>query len=130
MGNSNVLVLVGVGFGIALGLTLVILGCVLGPGANFWPFLGFMFLLVMPFPFLLCPANQDSFSTALSGREVLGNFVVGAMLCSIFALPLVQWHIWAITGQACGLAIGGFLTMFVTGVLYSVYMGKKNSSGF
>ncbi len=62
-----------------------------------------------------------------SGFELCGNFFLGVMLSSVFAIPLVMRHVNAIGDVGTALSIISMIILIGTGVFVAVYRRRNDS---
>ncbi|KAL7879464.1 hypothetical protein SRHO_G00017180 [Serrasalmus rhombeus] len=111
---AGIKALVGLSFSGALGLTFLLLGCVLEQFGVYWPLFVLIFYILSPLPhFIASRCGDDTDSSSNACRE-LALFLTTGIVISAFGLPIVLARKEVIYWGACGLVMAGNAVIFLT----------------
>ncbi|XP_063075741.1 leptin receptor gene-related protein-like [Engraulis encrasicolus] len=111
---AGIKALVGLSFSGAIGLTFLLLSCVLEQYGVYWPFFVLIFYVLSPIPhFIARRVSEDTDSGSNACRE-LSLFLTSGIVVSAFGLPMVLAHNSVIQWGACGLVLAGNTVIFLT----------------
>ncbi|XP_069498078.1 leptin receptor gene-related protein isoform X2 [Ambystoma mexicanum] len=108
------LALVALSFSGAIGLTFLMLGCVLENYGVYWPMFVLLFYVISPIPYFISRrlgGDSDASSSACS--EISAFFTTGIVVSAFgFAIILARANL--IRWGACGLVLAGNTVIFLT----------------
>jgi hypothetical protein len=113
--------------GVFAGMCLLFVSCFIS--LRWWPMLVLLPYAMLPIPPFMCTTQQDY--SAQPGENVmqnLGNFLVGILISSTFALHIMLQHLDIIDGLATFLAELANVVLYGTVIVYIVW--SRRQAGF
>jgi len=107
-----------------VGLALLFIGCALD--SSWWPMTELIVYAVLPIPLLLCAGvEEDGY-----GRfKAMADFLVGALLVTLFAIPLVMYHVNRIDGAALAFSLVSPFVILCAGAVGGIIKTNADAGG-
>ncbi|CEP00262.1 Vacuolar protein sorting 55 [Plasmodiophora brassicae] len=122
MGLTEVLI---AGFGMSLSIVFYFLSAILD--GTWWNFLVLIPLFLMAIPMLFCFADSQNYSEN-DGWLNAGQFLSGFLAVSIFAIPLMNFHLGAIVTRQLAFGLAGNVCAIGAIVGYYGWQAYKSDS--
>ncbi|XP_078525113.1 leptin receptor gene-related protein [Lissotriton helveticus] len=106
--------LVALSFSGAIGLTFLMLGCVLQNYGVYWPMFVLLFYVISPIPYFISKRLNGDSDASSSACSELASFFTTGIVVSAFGFAIVLARAGLIQWGACGLVLAGNAVIFIT----------------
>ncbi|KAJ8270273.1 hypothetical protein GJAV_G00112390 [Gymnothorax javanicus] len=120
---AGIKALVGLSFSGAIGLTFLLLGCVLEDYGVYWPLFVLMFYIVSPVPHFIAGRVSDDTDAASNACRELAYFFTTGIVVSTYGLPIILARSAVIKWGACGLVMAGNTVIYLTILGFFIVFG-------
>uniref|UniRef100_A0A8C5Q2Q5 Leptin receptor gene-related protein n=1 Tax=Leptobrachium leishanense TaxID=445787 RepID=A0A8C5Q2Q5_9ANUR len=121
---AGIKALVGLSFTGAIGLTFLMLGCVLEDYRKYWPLFVLIFYAISPIPHFIATRVSDDSDAASSACRELAYFFTTGIVVSAFGFPIILARVEVIKWGACGLVLAGNTVIFLTILGFFIVFGR------
>lgn len=104
--------IIALALGTALGITFLVLACVIPTPNNCLPLINLVFYFFSPFPFIFGRRINDDFSNPNGALEAAG-FLTCFLIISAFGLPIILAHAGKIVWTAVAFSLAANVVVFV-----------------
>lgn len=118
--------IIALALGTALGITFLVLACVIPQPNNCLPLINLVFYFISPFPFIFARRINDDFSNPNGALEVAG-FLTCFLVVSAFSLPIILAHAEKIWWSAVGFSLAANVVVFIN-IAICIYLLVRGDS--